>query len=267
MAPAINLPNDADVSELLEPTIAGLAAGFGVAAPIGAITVLLISLAARVGLVAATAGALGVATVDGCYAAVATLGGAAVRPYLAPLGTPLRWTAAVVLLGIAIRTARGALAAPADMEPGLGGRAETADGPRSPTPTTSADETPTANETATVHGTARAQETVADTASRTTVALRTYASFVGLTALNPFTILSFTAIILGRQVGTTPSPLAQTVFVLAVATASAGWNMGLVAAGRALGRVLTGRRGRRATALVSAAVIAVLALRMLLPVG
>lgn len=217
------------MTELLEAALAGLTAGFGVAAPIGAITVLLVSLAARSGFAPAAAGAMGIAFVDGCYAAIATLAGAAVRPYLTPLGAALRWTASAVLIGIAVRTARGALPA-----------ARAATGRTEPD---------------------------AKAPARTRSAAGTFVSFVGLTALNPFTILSFAAIVLSRQISSSPSTGAQLVFVLAVWGASAGWHLCLGAAGKALGTMLTGPRGRRATVLVSAAVIAGFAIRLMFPAG
>ncbi|MGC5017943.1 LysE family transporter [Micromonospora sp. DT47] len=81
--------------------LAGLVAGYGVAVPVGAIAVLILGLSARTSFRVGAAGALGVATADGLYAAVAVLGGAAVAGLVAPLAGPLRVAAAVVLLALA----------------------------------------------------------------------------------------------------------------------------------------------------------------------
>ena len=45
------------------------------------------------------------ATADGIYAAIAAAGGAAVAGLVRPVAGPLRWLAAVVLVGLAARTA------------------------------------------------------------------------------------------------------------------------------------------------------------------
>ncbi len=89
--------------------LAGLAAGFGVAIPVGAIAVLVMGLAAQNSFRVGAAAALGVATADGLYAAVAALGGAALAAVLAPVAGPLRVVAAVVLLALAAYTAGRAL--------------------------------------------------------------------------------------------------------------------------------------------------------------
>jgi arginine exporter protein ArgO len=90
------------------PFLAGVAAGYGIAVPVGAIGVLIAGLSARTSLRVGAAAGLGAATADGIYATVAVLGGAAVAELIAPIATPLRWVAAAVLLGLAVMTARGA---------------------------------------------------------------------------------------------------------------------------------------------------------------
>jgi arginine exporter protein ArgO len=90
------------------PFLAGVAAGYGIAVPVGAIGVLIAGLSARTSLRVGAAAGLGAATADGIYAAVAVVGGAAVADLIAPVATPLRWVAAVVLLGLAVMTAASA---------------------------------------------------------------------------------------------------------------------------------------------------------------
>ena len=89
--------------------LAGLVAGYGVAIPVGAIAILIIGLAARTSFKVGASAALGVATADGLYAAVAVLGGAALAGVIEPIATPLRWIAVVVLLALAAHTAWSAL--------------------------------------------------------------------------------------------------------------------------------------------------------------
>ena len=95
------------------PFLAGVVAGYGVAVPVGAIGVLIAGLSARTSLRVGAAAGMGAATADGIYALIAVVGGAAVAGLVAPIATPLRWVAVVVLLGLAAMTARGAFRKPA----------------------------------------------------------------------------------------------------------------------------------------------------------
>lgn len=85
-----------------------------------------------------------------------------------------------------------------------------------------------------------------------------FALFVAITAVNPATVVYFTAIVLGNR-DLTSTPLEAGVFVVAAFAASASWQLALAAGGAGLGRAVTGRRGRLVTGLVSALVIAALA--------
>jgi arginine exporter protein ArgO len=89
---------------------------------------------------------------------------------------------------------------------------------------------------------------------------RAYATLVGLTALNPTTIVYFGALVLGRQA--TGPALADAAFVLAAFVASASWQLLLACGGGLLGRVVDTPKGRLVTALVASAVILVLAVRL-----
>ena len=90
---------------MVEALVSGLLAGYGVAVPVGATAVLILGLSARTSLVVGAGAGLGAATADGIYAAVAAMGGAAVAGLVRPVAGPLRWLAAAVLLGLAVRTA------------------------------------------------------------------------------------------------------------------------------------------------------------------
>jgi arginine exporter protein ArgO len=97
-------------------------------------------------------------------------------------------------------------------------------------------------------------------------ARRAYLVLVGLTALNPTTIIYFGALVLGRQASGGFGPWPGAVFVLAVFAASAGWQLLLACGGRLLGRVLNTPRGRLVTALAASALITVLAVHTV-PIG
>ncbi|MBC9714693.1 LysE family transporter [Streptomyces sp. TRM66268-LWL] len=89
--------------------------------------------------------------------------------------------------------------------------------------------------------------------------LRAYVSLLGITLLNPVTVVYFTALVLGSGSGSPSGGAEQTVFVLAAFLASASWQLLLAGGGALLGRLLTGRRGRLVTALASSVLIAGLA--------
>jgi arginine exporter protein ArgO len=193
--------------------LAGVAAGYGIAVPVGAIGVLIAGLSARTSLRVGAAAGMGAATADGIYALVAVAGGAAVAGLLAPVATPLRWIGAVILLGLAAWTAVGAVRhrhrKPADRLRPVG-------------------------------------------------ATGAFLGVLGLTLLNPATVVYFVALVLGRgdEEGGWP-------FVVGAFLASASWQLFIALGGSLIGRLLTGERGRLMTALVSSLVIAVLAVLLL----
>jgi arginine exporter protein ArgO len=193
--------------------LAGVAAGYGVAVPVGAIAVLIANLSARVSLRVGAAAGLGAATADGIYALVAVAGGAAVAGVIAPIAGPLRWVAAAVLLALAAWTAAGAIR--------------------------------------------HRHRTPAQRAQPVGV-LRAYLGILGLTLLNPATVIYFAALVLGR--GGTGGGV---WFVAGAFLASASWQLLVAGGGSLVGRLLTGERGRLITALVSSAVIAALAIGLL----
>lgn len=85
--------------------VSGAVAGLAVAMPLGAVGTYLVGLGARERIAVSAAAALGVASVDGGYAVIAVLGGAGLQLVLYEFADGLRWIAASVLVGIAIRTA------------------------------------------------------------------------------------------------------------------------------------------------------------------
>ncbi|WP_033290267.1 LysE family transporter [Amycolatopsis jejuensis] len=192
--------------------VAGLVAGYGIAMPVGAVGVYLVGLTARTSWRVGAAAAMGVATADGVYAIIATVGGAVLAPLLAPVTTPLRWISATALFVLAAWTATRAVR--------------------------------------------RYRATENPIAATDPRPLRAYATLLGLTLLNPATIVYFTALVLGEV------PADGVVFAAAAFAASASWQLLLAIGGALLGRTLTGARGRLITALLSSAVIIVLAARL-----
>ncbi|GHJ44810.1 lysine transporter LysE [Catellatospora sp. TT07R-123] len=200
--------------------VAGLLAGYGVAVPVGAIAMLLMSLTARTSLRIGAGAALGVATADGVYALAAVLGGAALAHWIEPVSGPLRWVAVVVLVYLAAHTAYGAVRHFRDPA-----RAREASGLSSPG--------------------------------------RAFAALLGLTLLNPMTIVYFGALVLGGTASAAITGWQGAVFVAAAFLASASWQLLVAGSGALVGRALTGPRGRLVTALLSSAVITVLAVGLI----
>ena len=93
---------------------------------------------------------------------------------------------------------------------------------------------------------------------------RAYATLLGITLLNPVTVLYFSALVLGSKANGLGGAAQSAVFVVAAFVASASWQLLLVGGGLALGRVLTGRTGRLVISLVSSVVILGLTAALLL---
>ncbi|GAA4577604.1 LysE family transporter [Micromonospora coerulea] len=204
--------------------LAGLLAGYGVAIPVGAIAILILGLSARTSFRVGAAAALAVATADGLYAAVAALGGAGLAGVIAPVAGPLRVAAALVLLGLAAHGLRSAW------------RARRPDAAPAP---------PRAGTGLTTPG-------------------RAFVGVLGLTLLNPTTVLYFAALVLGRRDAADPDAAAAALFVAGAFLASASWQLLVAGGGTLVGRALAGPRGRLVTGLVSSALIAALAVATLL---
>ncbi len=185
--------------------LAGAAAGYGIAIPVGAIAILIVETGLRRGFRLAAAAGAGAASADGTYAAVAAAFGAALASLLAPFETPLRVLAVVVLVVIG---GRGLL------------------GLRATIPATPA-------------GGAEIPADV-EAAERGGSGLRTYAVFLGITLLNPVTVTYFAALILGLT-GTGAGPAEKAAFVAGAFLASLSWQTLLAAFGAFLHRRLPPR--------------------------
>lgn len=87
---------------------------------------------------------------------------------------------------------------------------------------------------------------------------RAYVRLIGITVLNPGTVVYFVAIVVGSRFDAYGA-LDRSAFAVAAFTASAVWQLAVVLAGSALGRVLTGPRGRLVSAVIAGTLIAALA--------
>ncbi|PRX45511.1 arginine exporter protein ArgO [Prauserella shujinwangii] len=92
--------------------------------------------------------------------------------------------------------------------------------------------------------------------------VRAYTALLGITALNPATVVYFAALVAGHRAIVADGAAAAVVFALAAFVASASWQLLLACGGTLLGRVLSGPRGRLATALASSAVVTALAVHL-----
>jgi threonine/homoserine/homoserine lactone efflux protein len=93
----------------------------------------------------------------------------------------------------------------------------------------------------------------------------TFAQFVGLTLLNPLTIVYFVALILGRDAGATTSTIDHALFVLGVALASLSWQTFLAGTGALANRYLS-QRFQLAASLLGNLIVIGLGLRILVRV-
>jgi threonine/homoserine/homoserine lactone efflux protein len=164
---------------------AGAIAGYGVAIPVGAIAVLIIDAGLRRGARVGLAAGAGTATADGVYAALAALAGAAIAQAIQPYVVELRWVSVAVLVAIA---ARGLLALRHEAGVAASGA-----------------------------GTARTDGPSAGEVRRT------YLRFLGLTIVNPATVVYFAALVLGLpSIG--EGSLDRIAFVLGALLASLSWQ-------------------------------------------
>jgi threonine/homoserine/homoserine lactone efflux protein len=183
---------------LIEALGAGVIAGYAIAIPVGAIAVLIIDVALRRGFRAGFAAGSGAAGADLIYAGLATVAGAAVAPAIAPLEVPLGIASGLALVGM------GQL--------GLWRQWRRL-------PASAASGTIPSADVA--HG-----------------AWRTYRVFLGLTLLNPATLVYFACLTLGGTAGG-PSVPGHVLFVIGAAASSWSWQSLLAAFGALAGRRLS----------------------------
>jgi threonine/homoserine/homoserine lactone efflux protein len=189
----------------------GVVAGYGIAIPVGAIAVLIVTTAARDSFRRGLAAGLGAATADLTYATVAVTAGSALAPQLRGARTWLHALGGCVLLLVALR-----------------GLMRTSD----------------------------VTQISAEPPQRPAHSL-TYLRFLGLTLVNPLTIIYFSTVVVGSQALTGADGAIS--FVCGVALASASWQTLLAASGAVAGRALVDR-GHAATAVVGYGIVLLIAL-------
>ncbi len=86
----------------MHPFIEGVIAGYGIAIPVGAVAILIISTAMRCGFRTGFMAGAGAATADFLYALLASIAGVALTAALKPIAVPLRILGGLVLVGIAL---------------------------------------------------------------------------------------------------------------------------------------------------------------------
>jgi len=199
----------------------GALAGYGIAMPVGPITILIVGMSLRRGFSHGFMAGAGAAVVDFLFAGLAALAGEALAPILAPYADGLRVTSALVLIGWGFmgfwRTRR----------------------------------------------LSRAEESRSEIKQRH---LHVFVQFLGLTAVNPLTLVFFSALILGRGMGDVFTLVEKASFVLGVGLASFSWQTMLAVFGATLHRNLSPRL-QVLISLLGNMVVIVLGLRVLLSVG
>ena len=208
---------------MIAALLAGLAAGYGIAIPVGAVSVLIVETGIRSGFRASAAAGAGAASADGIYAGIAVTFGAAIAGVLTPWRVLLRVVAALVLVGLALRGLRS-VARDAERERE---RDSGAAGALCPVQAGAISTRPVLPAPEPVGGATRSPR-------------RIYAAFLGITLLNPMTITYFAALILGLG-GTGTEPAEKIAFVAGAFIASLSWQTLIAAAGAALHRRLAPR--------------------------
>jgi len=223
---------------MIAALLAGLAAGYGIAIPVGAVSVLIVETGIRSGFCAAAAAGAGAASADGIYAAIAAIFGAALAGVLMPWQVPLRAAAVFVLVGLALRGFRlvardaergrereaGAAGVPGPEQAGVVSTGPVASGAAAFGPAALGPAAPSPDSAG---GTTRSPR-------------RIFAAFLGITLLNPMTITYFAALILGLG-GTGTEPAEKIAFVAGAFIASLSWQTLIAVVGAALHRRLAPR--------------------------
>jgi len=94
---------------------------------------------------------------------------------------------------------------------------------------------------------------------------RAYISLVAVTALNPATVITFAAVVIGRSHSADDAGWqAVALFAIGAFVASAIWQLLLTGGGNLLGRLLSGRRGQLGISVCSALIMLGLAVGLLL---
>jgi threonine/homoserine/homoserine lactone efflux protein len=199
----------------MEGFVSGLLAGYGIAIPVGAVSILIVTIGMRSGFRTGFMAGAGAATADLLYATAASLGGAALSLLLAPVSLYLRVAGGAALVGLAAYgTAMGF-----SRKPGAGEKP--ARGPGA-----------------------------------------TYAQLLGITLVNPLTVVYFTALVLGRGGAAAGTPADRILFVPGAALASLSWQTFIAGLGAVLHARLS-ERFRRGAVIAGNLIVAGLGARII----
>jgi len=206
--------------DLWTVALAGVAAGLGVAMPLGAVAALIVREGLVRGFRTAAAAAVGVGAVDTAYCAVAMAAGAAVAPAVQAYRGVFLVVSGLLVTAVGVRQLV------------LGRRAAA----------------PVVDGATTERGSGTSPVAV-------------FLRFVGLTAVNPLTLVYFAALA-GAVTANTASWRGPAVFVAAVGAASLAWQLVLAAGSSLLGRSVGLAMSRR-VGLVASLLVVVLGLSIL----
>lgn len=208
---------------MIEAFLHGVVAGYGIAIPLGPIALLILDTALRRGLRTGLAAGAGTATADGVYATIAGIGGAAIAGFIVPISVPLRWLSVAVLVAIA---AWGLLSVRREMRttlvPAISGGPPDPAGPHR--------------------------------------VVSTYLRFLGLTIVNPATVVYFAALVVGLP-AVSGGTAERIVFAAGAFTASVSWQSLLAVVGAVVHRRLP-PSARLYTSLAGNLIVVLLALNI-----
>ena len=203
----------------MQGLVDGLLAGYGIAIPVGAVSILIMTTAMVRGFRTGFAAGAGAAAADLVYATAASAAGTALVVVLQPVARYFKIAGGVALLLMA----------------GIGF----------------------------IKG-IRERKNARDAAppTRSTDARATFVQFLGITLVNPLTVVYFTALVLGRENGSPALLVDRLAFVAGAAGASLSWQT-LIAA---FGSIFHGRlspRVRTGAAIAGNLIVAALGARIL----
>lgn len=182
-------------SLIMPPFIEGLIAGYGIAVPVGAVAIMIVSASMQSGFRIGFMAGAGAASADFIYAVLASIAGMTVIEFLHPIAPVLRVLSGIVLIVLAAFTIWRGI------------RRDRSGGKE----------------------------------ARTTRPLSTFMQFLGITLINPLTVVYFTALILGRDSSAQPEIAGLALFAIGAGMASLSWQTLLAA----LGGIARNRLSRR----------------------
>jgi arginine exporter protein ArgO len=198
----------------------GVIAGYGIAIPVGAISVLIIEMALRRGFRPGFWAGAGAASADLLYALVAVAAGGAIAVLVGKFALPLKILSGLVLVAL-----------------GVAGLWKL-----------------------------RRQMAAAERPFTRQGDAKTYGLFLGLTLLNPMTVVYFAALILGGTAGAEVTVGSRLLFVLGAGLASLSWQT-LLAAGASLLHQRLPARAHQITSLVGNLIVLGFGINILVPLA